>query len=147
MDLSLVFPMFWGRKKKRIYKQGDQFYDHPTALDDEGTIPPLFESLSVLKDREFDIIAVAGANHPSKGKAVEKAAMTRLRPVLMTAMVAALGFVPMALNTGVGAEVQRPLATVVVGGLTTSTILTLLVVPALYKWFAIPVEHEAAHRI
>lgn len=79
MDLSLVFPMFWGRKKKRIYKQGDQFYDHPTALDDEGTIPQLFESLSVLKDREFDIIAVAGANHPSKGKAVEKAARKLLR--------------------------------------------------------------------
>ena len=79
MDLSLVFPMFWGRKKKRIYKDGDQFYDHPTTLDDEGTIPPLFESLSVLKDREFDIIAVAGANHPSKGKAVEKASRKLLR--------------------------------------------------------------------
>jgi hypothetical protein len=74
MQLSLVFPMFWGRKKKKIYKQGDQFYDHPTALDDEGTIPALFESMKVLKDRDFDIIAVAGANHPSKEKEVEKAA-------------------------------------------------------------------------
>ena len=42
MQLSLVFPMFWGRKKKKIYKKNDQFYDHPTAIDDEGTIPPLF---------------------------------------------------------------------------------------------------------
>jgi len=79
MDLSLVFPMFWGRKKKRIYKQGDQFYDHPTALDDEGTIPQLFDSLRVLNDRDFDIIAVAGANSPSKEKAVEKAAGKLLR--------------------------------------------------------------------
>ncbi|MCK4900063.1 MAG: hypothetical protein KAS38_14885 [Anaerolineales bacterium] len=74
MQLSIVFPMFWGRKKKEIYREGDQFYDHPTALDDEGTIPPLFDSLSVLRDKEFDIIAVAGANHPSNEIAVEKAA-------------------------------------------------------------------------
>ena len=72
MDLSIVFPMFWGRKKKKVVKEGDYFYDHPTALDDEGTIPPLFESLKVLKDREFDIIAIAGANHPSKAEVVEK---------------------------------------------------------------------------
>jgi cobalt-zinc-cadmium resistance protein CzcA len=57
-----------------------------------------------------------------------------MRPVLMTALVAALGFVPMALATGVGAEVQRPLATVVVGGLLTSTFLTLVLLPALYPW-------------
>jgi hypothetical protein len=74
MDLSIVFPMFWGREKKEVVKDGDYFYDHPTALDDEGTIPPLFESLSVLKDRAFDIIAVAGANHPSLAQAVEKRA-------------------------------------------------------------------------
>jgi len=61
-------------------------------------------------------------------------AMARLRPVMTTALVASLGFLPMALNTGTGAEVQRPLATVVIGGLFTSTILTLLVVPILYKW-------------
>jgi len=62
-------------------------------------------------------------------------AMVRLRPVLMTALVASLGFVPMALATSAGAEVQRPLATVVIGGLLTSTLLTLLVLPAIYHWF------------
>ncbi|HNQ22185.1 MAG TPA: CusA/CzcA family heavy metal efflux RND transporter [Phycisphaerae bacterium] len=69
-------------------------------------------------------------------EAVEAAALARLRPVLMTALVAALGFVPMALSTGVGAEVQRPLATVVIGGVFTSTLLTLLVLPAVYVAFA-----------
>lgn len=64
---------------------------------------------------------------------VIKGAMTRLRPVLMTALVASLGFVPMALNTGTGAEVQRPLATVVIGGIISSTILTLFILPILYK--------------
>jgi heavy metal efflux system protein len=68
--------------------------------------------------------------------AARRAALDRMRPVLMTALVAALGFVPMALATGVGAEVQRPLATVVVGGLVTDSILTLLILPALYPWFA-----------
>jgi cobalt-zinc-cadmium resistance protein CzcA len=58
----------------------------------------------------------------------------RLRPVLMTALVASLGFVPMALSTSAGAEVQRPLATVVIGGLITSTLLTLVVLPSLYAW-------------
>ena len=62
-------------------------------------------------------------------------AATRLRPVLMTALVASLGFLPMAFSTGAGAEVQRPLATVVIGGLISSTLLTLLVVPAVYRWF------------
>ncbi|QLE84032.1 CusA/CzcA family heavy metal efflux RND transporter [Shewanella sp. Scap07] len=61
-------------------------------------------------------------------------AMTRLRPVLMTALVAGLGFVPMALNIGTGAEVQRPIATVVIGGIISSTILTLFVLPVLYQW-------------
>ncbi|WP_226668668.1 efflux RND transporter permease subunit [Microbulbifer aggregans] len=61
-------------------------------------------------------------------------AMLRLRPVLMTALVASLGFVPMALNTGTGAEVQRPLATVVIGGIISSTLLTLVVLPVLYQW-------------
>ncbi|WP_437734858.1 efflux RND transporter permease subunit [Sorangium sp. So ce1335] len=65
--------------------------------------------------------------------AIELAAERRLRPVLMTALVASLGFVPMALNTGVGAEVQRPLATVVIGGVISSTLLTLLVLPVLYS--------------
>lgn len=79
MDLSIVFPMFWGREKKAIFKEGDHYYDHPTALDDEGTIPPLFESLRILRDRAFDIIAVAGANHPSLAQAVEKRAGELLR--------------------------------------------------------------------
>jgi len=67
-------------------------------------------------------------------KAVYEATMIRLRPVLMTALVASLGFIPMAYNTGIGAEVQRPLATVVIGGLVSSTILTLLLLPTLYMW-------------
>lgn len=67
--------------------------------------------------------------------AITEGALTRLRPVLMTALVASLGFVPMAIATGTGAEVQRPLATVVIGGLVSSTALTLLVLPALYRLF------------
>ena len=73
-----------------------------------------------------------------EGASVEEAtyqgALTRLRPVLMTGLVASLGFLPMALSTSAGAEVQRPLATVVIGGLVTSTLLTLLVLPTLYQW-------------
>lgn len=65
--------------------------------------------------------------------AIIEGALTRVRPVLMTALVAALGFVPMALNSGIGSEVQRPLATVVIGGILSSTLLTLLVLPALYR--------------
>jgi cobalt-zinc-cadmium resistance protein CzcA len=76
-------------------------------------------------------------NLRSEGRPLDEAivdgALTRLRPVLMTALVASLGFVPMAFNTGVGAEVQRPLATVVIGGIVSSTLLTLLVLPALYR--------------
>ena len=68
-------------------------------------------------------------------KAVVEGSLSRLRPVLMTALVAALGFVPMALATGMGAEVQKPLATVVIGGVLSSSALTLLVLPVLYKWF------------
>jgi cobalt-zinc-cadmium resistance protein CzcA len=68
-------------------------------------------------------------------RAVKDAALTRLRPVLMTALVASLGFVPMATSTGVGAEVQRPLATVVIGGVISSTLLTLIVLPVLYDLF------------
>jgi cobalt-zinc-cadmium resistance protein CzcA len=67
--------------------------------------------------------------------AAREGALTRLRPVLVTALVASLGFVPMAIATGAGAEVQRPLATVVIGGVISSTILTLLVLPALYVLF------------
>jgi len=67
--------------------------------------------------------------------AIVNGALSRLRPVMMTALVAALGFLPMALNSGIGSEVQRPLATVVVGGIISSTLLTLIVLPALYRAF------------
>ena len=74
-----------------------------------------------------------------EGKSIDQASLDgaslRLRPVLMTAVTTALGLVPLLLATGTGSEVQRPLATVVVGGLVSSTVLTLLVLPALYKWF------------
>jgi cobalt-zinc-cadmium resistance protein CzcA len=70
--------------------------------------------------------------------AIGEGALTRFRPVAMTALVASLGFVPMALATGTGAEVQKPLATVVIGGLLTATLLTLVVLPALYARFAVP---------
>ncbi|MHC5544220.1 efflux RND transporter permease subunit, partial [Singulisphaera rosea] len=68
-------------------------------------------------------------------KAVHDASMSRLRPILMTGMVASLGFIPMAFSSGAGAEVQRPLATVVIGGLLTSMLLKLVVLPAIYPWF------------
>ena len=71
----------------------------------------------------------------SLDEAIEQSALMRLRPVLMTTLVAALGFVPMAINTGVGAEVQRPLATVVIGGVLTANALTLVVLPAMYRVF------------
>jgi cobalt-zinc-cadmium resistance protein CzcA len=71
----------------------------------------------------------------SRLEAVQEAAARRLRPVLMTALVASVGFLPMALNTGFGAEVQRPLATVVIGGVISSTLLTLVVLPVLYTLF------------
>jgi cobalt-zinc-cadmium resistance protein CzcA len=78
------------------------------------------------------------------GAAVLEGASVRLRPVLMTALVASLGFLPMALATSAGAEVQRPLATVVIGGLVTSTLLTLLVLPVLFPWFSKKEERAAA---
>jgi cobalt-zinc-cadmium resistance protein CzcA len=78
------------------------------------------------------------------GEAVVRGAMLRLRPVLMTATTTTLGLVPLLVSTGTGSEVQRPLALVVVGGLATSTVLTLLVLPAIYPWFA--PGSEAGHR-
>jgi cobalt-zinc-cadmium resistance protein CzcA len=75
------------------------------------------------------------ARGTAKLDAIREGALTRLRPVSMTALVASLGFVPMALATGTGAEVQRPIATVVIGGLVSATLLTLLVLPALYARF------------
>ncbi len=86
------------------------------------------------------VVMVSYINHlraegRSVAEAVKEGAEIRLRPVLMTALVASLGFIPMALATSAGAEVQRPLATVVIGGLVTSTLLTLLILPMLYGWF------------
>jgi len=77
------------------------------------------------------------------GSAVFEGALSRLRPVLMTASIAALGLIPMLLATGVGSEVQRPLATVVVGGLASSTLLTLFVLPVLYGFFSRAVQEQA----
>jgi cobalt-zinc-cadmium resistance protein CzcA len=87
------------------------------------------------------LVWVSGAEHLREAGWGLKAAayetgIVRIRPVLMTAMVASLGFLPMALSTTAGAEIQRPLASVVIGGLLTSTLLTALVVPAIYPWFA-----------
>ncbi|WP_257111339.1 CusA/CzcA family heavy metal efflux RND transporter [Pseudomonas ficuserectae] len=79
--------------------------------------------------------------------AINEGALTRLRPVLMTALVASLGFIPMALATGTGAEVQRPLATVVIGGILSSTALTLLVLPALYQWAHRREDEEAVEAL
>jgi cobalt-zinc-cadmium resistance protein CzcA len=81
--------------------------------------------LSFIRDRLRDGLCLEAA--------IIDGAQVRLRPILMTALVAALGFVPMAFNVGTGAEVQRPLATVVIGGIISSTLLTLLVLPALYR--------------
>lgn len=87
----------------------------------------------------------------AQGRSLEKSivegALTRLRPVLMTALVASLGFVPMALNTGIGSEVQRPLATVVIGGIVSSTLLTLIVLPALYRLVHAREQHNATQQV
>ena len=76
-------------------------------------------------------------------EAAKETALIRIRPILMTALVASLGFLPMALSTTAGAEIQRPLATVVIGGLITSTLLTAFVIPAIYPWFAPPRATES----
>ena len=75
---------------------------------------------------------------------IVEGSLTRLRPVLMTALVASLGFVPMALAHGAGAEVQRPLATVVIGGILSSTFLTLVLLPTLYEW--VEKKHQTKHQ-
>jgi len=75
--------------------------------------------------------------------AVRHGSDVRLRPVLMTALVASVGFIPMAISTSSGAEVQRPLATVVIGGLVSATFLTLIVLPTVYEW----IEERAIRRI
>ena len=109
---------------------------------------PLEEFLELHPEhRELDEheLMIARINHlihegMKEEQAIREGALSRLRPVLMTALVASLGFVPMAIATGAGAEVQKPLATVVIGGLLTATILTLLVLPALYKRFSLGKE-------
>jgi cobalt-zinc-cadmium resistance protein CzcA len=83
----------------------------------------------------------------ARDEAIVSGSLTRLRPVMMTAVVAALGFVPMALATGTGAEVQRPLATVVIGGIVTSTALTLFVLPALYRLVMRPARTPASGEV
>jgi cobalt-zinc-cadmium resistance protein CzcA len=96
------------------------------------------------------LVWVAGAEHARQGglsprEAAIVTADVRIRPVLMTALVASFGFLPMAMATSAGAEIQRPLATVVIGGIITSTLLTAFVVPAIYPWFApraLPKETE-----
>ncbi|HET8939975.1 MAG TPA: efflux RND transporter permease subunit, partial [Polyangiales bacterium] len=85
------------------------------------------------------LVLVSFARHleergTSHQEAIREAAELRLRPVLMTALVASLGFVPMALSTAPGSEVQRPLATVVIGGLISATLLTIFVLPTVYAW-------------
>ncbi len=87
----------------------------------------------------IDELREKGANLDN---AILQGSLTRLRPVLMTALVASLGFIPMALATGTGAEVQRPIATVVIGGILSSTLLTLFVLPALYRTFHSATEHK-----
>jgi cobalt-zinc-cadmium resistance protein CzcA len=83
------------------------------------------------------------ANGAETRAAIGQGAPTRFRPVIMTALVASLGFFPMALATGTGAEVQKPLATVVIGGLLSATLLTLIVLPGLYSYFA-PARPQAS---
>ena len=95
----------------------------------------LFRSVAVLNG----VVLIAYINQlrdegRSLDEAVREGAETRLRPVLMTALVASFGFIPMALSTSPGSEVQRPLATVVIGGLVSSTLLTLIVLPVIYEW-------------
>jgi cobalt-zinc-cadmium resistance protein CzcA len=81
----------------------------------------------------------------SAAEAVDEGALQRLRPVLMTALVASLGFIPMAISNGAGAEVQRPLATVVIGGILSSTFLTLFLLPVLYRWAGKWQSRSSAH--
>ena len=85
--------------------------------------------VSTIKDRLVEGIPAA--------QAIEEGALLRLRPICMAGLVAVLGFLPMAISTGVGAEVQRPLATVVIGGVIADNLLTLLVLPALYALFGV----------
>jgi len=89
-------------------------------------------------------LEAAGVEHV---EAIRQASETRLRPVLMTAMVAALGFLPMALSTAPGSEIQRPLATVVIGGIVSATLLTMLLLPVLYAFLGAPAGKPSGHNI
>jgi cobalt-zinc-cadmium resistance protein CzcA len=145
MILCLLFALFRSVKDATIVFSGV-----PLALTG-GVVALLLRGLPLSISAGVGFIALSGvavlngvvmltfirsllAQGKSLDDAIFEGAVTRLRPVLMTALVASLGFVPMALNVGAGAEVQRPLATVVIGGIISSTLLTLLVLPALYKW-------------
>ena len=84
----------------------------------------LVSRISQLRDKGFEL-----------PEAIRKGALDRLRPVLMTASISIFSLVPMLIASGTGSEIQKPLATVVVGGLVTSTLLTLLIIPSVYSWF------------
>ena len=103
-------------------------------MPDSATRPLANEVAIYVKNVDCDADVVPKAVLPLE-QAVREGCRVRLRPVLMTALVAAVGFIPMAINTGVGAEVQRPLATVVIGGIVSNTLLTLVVLPTLYTSF------------
>ena len=143
-------PGFDKRLKNRLLFLGDNdlgclpWHDE-TLLEDGQTVQsplnPLFKQHQLVPAALDDMLLVSyirqlRARGAGLEEAVEQAAMTRLRPVLMTTFVAALGFVPMALNTGIGAEVQRPLATVVIGGVISGTVMSLLVLRVLYMVFS-----------
>ncbi len=99
--------------------------------------------VSAIRDRLAEGLAEGLSSGADIDTAIREGAMLRLRPILMVALVAALGFLPMALNTGTGAEVQRPLATVVIGGIISSTLLTLFVLPGLYRMsYRVPRHNE-----
>jgi hypothetical protein len=133
--LDPVLPLSPGRAERH----GFEYYRH-------GTLS-LYAALDVktgnVQGKTVSYILELRQKTPDVEEAVYAGAVTRLRPVLKTALVASLGFIPMAVSRGVGAEVQRPLATVVIGGLVTSTLLTLLVLPTVYLW--IEERHDRKH--
>ena len=106
----------------------------------EDGLPYRVASWSLWRDHRVFVPYATIQNWPRR--ASREAALVRIRPVLMTALTAGIGFLPMATSTTPGAEIQRPPATVVIGGLVTSTLLTILVLPAIYSWF-VP-QHDPA---
>ena len=113
---------------------------HP-VLDLSGRrIHRIVRSRSSERSRARIVRASSNLEEQGRGhiEAIREAAELRLRPVLMTALVASLGFIPMALSTAPGSEVQRPLATVVIGGLVSATLLTMFVLPVVYAWLGGP---------